>query len=196
MNRSRFRRLLISALVVLVLVLGACAKPPTAEIEAATAAVAKADADADAVQYAAPSVARAKDALARMQAAVEAKQYDSAKSLAQETIQAAEKAIADGASAKTRARDEASTLLQTVKTALAETTASLTAAARVRGIGLDVAGTDREIKAAARVVEAMGADISAGNFNAAITKGQNARATLGTIQQRISGAVQAMSRKK
>jgi hypothetical protein len=194
MNRSSFRGILISALAVLVLV--ACAKPPTAEIEAATAAVAKAEANADTVQYAAPSLARAKDALARMQAAVAAKQYDSAKSLAQETIQAADKAIADGASAKARARDEAAALLLTVKTALAEATAALAAAARVRGISLDVAGTDREIQAAARVVDAMGADISASNYSAAITKGQGARATLGTLQQRISGAVQAVSRKK
>ena len=194
MNRTRFRGLLILALVVLVL--GACAKPPTAEIEAATAAVAKAEADADAVQYAAPSVARAKDALARMQAAVAAKQYDSAKSLAQETIQAAEKAISDGASAKVRARDEATALLLTVKTALAETTASLAAAARIRGINLDVPATDREIQAAARVVDAMGTDVSAANYNAALTKGQSVRATLGTIQQRISGAVQVATRKK
>jgi flagellin-like hook-associated protein FlgL len=194
MNRSRFRGLLIVALVVLVL--GACAKPPTAEIEAATAAVAKAEADADAVQYAAPSVARAKDALSRMQAAVAAKQYDSAKTLAQETIQAADKVIADGASAKARARDEATSLLLTVKTALAETADSLAAAARVRGISLDVAGTDREIQAAASVVDAMGADVSAGNYNAAISKGQSVRSTLGTIQQRITSAVQAVSRKK
>lgn len=194
MNRSSVRVFLIVALAVLVL--GACAKPPTAEMDAATAAVAKAEADADAVQYAAPSVARAKDALARMQAAAEAKQYDSAKSLAQETIQAAEKAITDGAVGKNRARDESSALLQTVKTALAEASSSLAAAARIRGIGLDVAGTDREIQAAARIVDAMGADVSAGNYNAALTKGQGVRATLGTIQQRISGAVQAATRKK
>lgn len=194
MSRSGFKGLLILTLAVLVL--GACAKPPTAEIEAATAAVAKAEADADAVQYAAPSVARAKDALARMQAAVAAKQYDSAKALAQETIQAADKAIADGASAKDRARDEANALLGTVRTALSETRASLTAAARVRGISLDVAGTDREIQAAASIVDAMGTDVSAGNYNAALTKGQNVRATLGSLQQRISGAVQAATRKK
>jgi hypothetical protein len=194
MNRSSVRVFLIVALAVLVL--GACAKPPTTEMDAATAAVAKAEADADAVQYAAPSVARAKDALARMQAAAEAKQYDSAKSLAQETIQAAEKAITDGAVGKNRARDESTALLQTVKTALTEASSSLAAAARIRGIGLDVAGTDREIQAAARIVDAMGADVSAGNYNAALTKGQGVRATLGTIQQRISGAVQAATRKK
>ncbi|OHD79237.1 MAG: hypothetical protein A3J97_15830 [Spirochaetes bacterium RIFOXYC1_FULL_54_7] len=194
MNKSSIKGLLILALAVLVL--GACAKPPTAEIEAATAAVAKAEADSDAVQYAAPSIARAKDSLARMQAAVAAKQYDSAKTLAQETIQAAEKAIADGASAKTRARDESTALLLTVKTALADTGAALTAAAKVRGIGLDVAATDREIQAAAKVVDAMGTDVSSGKYNDALTKGQGVRATLGTIQQRISGAVQAVSRKK
>jgi hypothetical protein len=131
-----------------------------------------------------------------MQAAAEAKQYDSAKSLAQETIQAAEKAITDGAVGKNRARDESTALLQTVKTALTEASSSLAAAARIRGIGLDVAGTDREIQAAARIVDAMGADVSAGNYNAALTKGQGVRATLGTIQQRISGAVQAATRKK
>jgi hypothetical protein len=190
----KLRGFLVLALAVLVL--AACAKPPTAEMEAATAAVARAEANADTVQYAAPSLARAKDALARMQAAVAAKQYDSAKALAQETIQAAEKAIADGASAKARARDEASALLLTVRNALTETNASLAAAARVRGINLDVAGTDREIQAAARVVDAMGSDVSAGNYSAALTKGQDARATLGTLQQRISNAVQAVSRKK
>lgn len=194
MNRFSVKVVVIFAFVVLML--GACAKPPTAEIEAATAAVAKAEADADAVLYAAPSVARAKYSLARMQAAVEAKQYDSAKSLAQETIQAAEKAIVDGAVAKNRARDEAAALLPTVKKALLEATTSLTAAARIRGIRLDVAGTDREIQAAARIVDTMGEDVTAGNFNAAITKGQSVRATLGTIQQRISEAVQAATRKK
>jgi hypothetical protein len=194
MKKSSVRGLVIIALVMVFL--GACAKPPTAEIDAATAAVAKAEADADAVQYAAPSVARAKDSLARMQAAVAAKQYDSAKALAQETVQAADKAISDGASAKARAREEATALLLTVKTALTDTSAALTAAAKVRGINLDVAGTDREIQAAAKVIEAMGADLSAGNYNAALSKGQSVRATLGTIQQRITSAVQAVSRKK
>lgn len=194
MNRIGLKGLLFS--VFIVLVLGACAKPPTAEIDAATAAVAKAESDADTVQYAAPSLARAKDALTRMQAAVDAKQYDSAKTLAQEAIQAADKAIADGASGKARARAEATSLQTTVKTALGETTSALAAAARVRGIKLDVAATDREIQAAAKVVDAMGADITAGNYGAALTKGQEVRATLGSLQQRISGAVQAVSRKK
>lgn len=194
MKRSSVRGILILALAVLVL--GACAKPPTAEIDAATAAVAKAEADSDAVQYAAPSVARAKDSLARMQAAVAAKQYDSAKNLAQETIQAAEKAIADGASAKARVRDESTALLGTVKTALAETSAALASAAKVKRINLDIAGTDKEIQAAGRVVEAMGADVATGKYNEAMTKGQSVRATLGSIQQRIIGAVQAASRKK
>jgi flagellin-like hook-associated protein FlgL len=194
MNRSSVKGLLI--LAVAVLVLGACAKPPTAEIEAATAAVAKAEADSDAVLYAGPSVSRAKDSLARMQAAVAAKQYDDAKTLAQETIQAAEKAITDGAVAKNRARDESTALLLAVKTALAETDAALTAAAKVRGINLDVAGTDREIQAAGKVVDAMGTDVSSGKYSEALTKGQSVRSTLGTIQQRISTAVQAVSRKK
>ena len=194
MKTSGFKVFLIVTLAVFAL--GACAKPPTAEIDAAMAAVARAEADSDAVQYAAPALARAKDSLARMQAAVAEKQYENAKTLSQETIQAAERAIAEGASGKSRARDESTALLQTVKTALTDTSAALSAAAKVRGINLDVAGTDREIQAASRVVDAMSSDISSGNYNAAITKGQGVRSTLGTIQQRIGGAVQAASRKK
>ena len=111
----------IILIVLSIVLIGACSKPPKAELSAAVAAVAKAEADPDTVEYAAESLKRAKDSLARMEAEVAAKKYDSAKTLAGETVAAAERAMADGKTAKARARDEASALLGSIKAAIAET---------------------------------------------------------------------------
>ncbi len=66
----------------LILGLFACAKPPQAEIDAAKAAVAKAAANSDVVTYAPEALAKAQDALSRMQTELTAKHYDKVKTLA------------------------------------------------------------------------------------------------------------------
>jgi hypothetical protein len=189
----------ISGLIILLLITTtalSCAKPPTAEIDAAVAAVAKAEANPDAVEYANVSINRAKEALSRMQTELAAKNYEAVKAISQEVIQAAEKAISDGAAAKARARDEATALITSLRSLLAEAEQALAAARAVKGIVFDDAAAERDIRQAAGNIASAGTDLTAGNFRAVMTKGQAARSVLGSVQQRIAVAVQAASRKK
>jgi hypothetical protein len=73
-------------LIILGLILTACAKPPTEEMDNALAALTRAENDPDAVMYAANLIARARSALTQLQAEAAAKRYDAARTYAQETI--------------------------------------------------------------------------------------------------------------
>ena len=160
------------------------------------AAVAKAAGDAVTVEYASAGIARAKDILARMQNEVAAKNYEVVKTLSQEAIQAAEKAITDGLAAKAKARDDANTLLSTQRAALTEARKALADASAVRGIQFDKAAIERDIGEAERNITSAGTDIAAENFRAAGTKAQTARALLAGVRQRLADATQAATRKK
>ena len=84
----RYLKVLIP--VVLIAALGACAKPPQADIDAAKAAVATASQNPDIVAYAADTLKTAQDKLAQMQTELDAKHYDKVKSLAMDAKSAAE----------------------------------------------------------------------------------------------------------
>ena len=73
-----------------------CEQPPLAEMDSAREAVFRAENDADAVQFAGGTLERAQDALRRMQTEADSKRYDAARTLAEEAIAAAEKALIDG----------------------------------------------------------------------------------------------------
>lgn len=193
---SRTKIWVIALITLSVLIVAACSKPPTAEMDKAVAAVARAEKDADTVEYAPDGLKRAKDSLTRMQAEAAAKKYDSAKALADETVKAAEKAMADGKTAKTRAKDDATALVGTIKTSLKEVETALEAARKVRGIKFDFAAAAKDIQAAAGTVAAAEADLAVGNYKASLEKGQAVRSVLGTIKNRIAEAVQAVSKKK
>ena len=176
--------------------LSSCAKAPTEEIEAAKAALARAESNADAREYAPDSIARAKSLVERMDAAVEEKEYESAKNLALEAVSAAEKVIEDGASAKEKARNDAAAAISSAKDLLSEVETSLTAAGKVRGIALDVSATEQELGSAAQEITSAESDFAKEAFTSAQTRAQNARSSLADIQRRIAGAVQAATRRK
>ncbi len=180
----------------MLMVLGSCAKAPTAEMNTAAAAVAKAEGDSDTVEYAPDSLKRAKDSLSRMQAESAAKKYEAAKTLALEAVQAAEKAMADGKAGKARAKEEATSLLASVKAALLEAESALVSAKAVRGIVFDFTAAAQDMQSAQRSVATMETDLANENFKIALEKGQNARSLLGSLQNRIAEAVRAASRKK
>ena len=194
MKRNRIVETVFLAL--LTIWVGSCAKPPDAEMEAATAAVGRAEADADARQYASESVARAKNLLARMQAEAEAKRYDSARTAAQEAADAADKAITDGAAAKTRAQEETASFISAAKSLLAEAERALNAAKQLRGIAIDFDATAGELSEVGGTIAAAETDMANGAFSAAGTKAQSARSAISAIQLRVSDAVQAASRRK
>jgi hypothetical protein len=178
------------------LVLGACAKPPTEEMENAASAVTRAENDPDAVTYAASALSRARNALNSMRLEAEAKRYDSAKSFAAEAVSAAEKAIADGRAAAARAREEASSLLGQVKTALEETGRSLENARTIQGIQLDFGALDQDYDGARRTTAQAEVSLAGNDFQDSMDKSRSARGMLSAIDGKISGAAISVSRKK
>ena len=174
----------------------ACAKPPTEEMDAASAAVTRAENDADALVYAANTLARARDALNRMQTEAEAKRYDAAKTFAAEALSAAEKAIADGRAGSARVREDAANLVSDLKSSVLETEDSIRAAKKAQNLQLDFGVMDRDFETARRTADQAEVSLSGNNYTDAIDKGQLARALLSDIGARLSSAATAASRKK
>lgn len=197
MNMKQMK-LLIAALSVaaLVVTLGSCAKPPKAEADAAKAAVVRAESDADVLVYAPESLGRAKDSLAKMQKEFDAKKYDAAKALAQETIQMAEKAITDAKANKDRARSSASSTLTAVKTALGEAEKALAAAKKTRGVKFDFKAAAEELDAIKKSVASADADFNSGTFKTALEKAESAQSKIRDLTNKIADAVRAVGKKK
>jgi flagellar biosynthesis/type III secretory pathway protein FliH len=178
----------------LVLAIG-CAHPPTTEMEAAVEAVTRAENDFDAVTYASNSIARAREALSRMQTEASSKRYDTAKSYAAEAIAAAERAINEGKAAAVRARDEATAIVAQLRPLLAETEQGLNAA-RTAGLPLDFDSLDIEFDNALHNTNEARSALSGNRYQEAIDRGRNARAGLNDINQQLSNVVIATTRKK
>jgi hypothetical protein len=175
---------------------GGCAKPPAEEMDKALEALTLAENDPDAVLYAADSIARARNALTRMQAEAAAKRYDAAKTYAQETISAAEKAVADGRAAALRAKDEAASLMTLLDASVKETDGAIKAARQVKNSSLDFEALSRDFDSARRTFEQAKVSAAAGNYQDALEKGRTVRSALSGINARLSEAVMEVSRKK
>lgn len=187
---------IFSAILVLGLILAACATPPTEEMNKAQDAVTRAENDADAVTYAGNTLVRARNALTRMQSEADAKRYDAAKSYASEAVSAAEKAIADGKTGAARARDEAARLVNGLSVPLAETASSLSAAKQVEKINLDFDTLSGEMDSARQNYDDAQRSLAANNYDDAVAKSQNTRSIISGINAKITEASQAVSRKK
>jgi len=192
------RKQLLGVIILIggLLALGACAQPPTEQIEAANAALSQAEANADVRQYAPESLARARSLVERMRAEVEAKRYDSAETLALEAVDAAEKAVKAAAAAKEKARTDASSAISSAKSLLDEVRKALIAAKGVRGIKLDATAAETDINAASQLITGAEGDLSKASFAAASAKAGDARSALAGIQRRIADAVQVATRRK
>ena len=181
--------------LVLGLLATACAKPPTEEMNNAIEAVARAENDMDAVTYAGNSIARAKDALARMHSEAASKRYDQARSYAAEAINAAERAITDGRTNAARARDEASSLVSALRPLVEETGQRLDNAVAAR-LPIDSAALRRDFGVARSNVDQAGEALNGRRYQDAITLGQSARSDLNGINQRLSDAAAARGQRK
>jgi hypothetical protein len=188
-------KILLCAVLVLAAFVMGCAKPPTEEMNNATEAVTRAENDYDAVTYAGNSVSRAKDALARMNQEAAAKRYDAAKSYAAEAIAAAERAINEGRAGAARARDEASALVSQLKPLIAETEQGIEAA-RAAKLPLDFPAIDRDFDTAQFNADEAQAALSGKRYQTALDRGRAARSELNSINQQLSVAAMATSRKK
>ncbi|MCX7029893.1 MAG: DUF4398 domain-containing protein [Spirochaetes bacterium] len=190
----KFAKRMFAAL--LILGLFACAKPPQAEIDAAKAAVAKAAANSDVVMYASEALARAQDALSRMQTELTAKKYDKVKTLALEASAAAEKAITEALANKEKVKADAAALIAAMKKALPEAEKTITAAKRIPRTGLDFAALAKALTGAKASLTAADADYANGNFKAAWNKATAVQTALADGSKTVADAVQAATKKK
>jgi len=186
----------ICAAFVFVLAISACSAPPTEEMQRARDAVTRAENDADAVAYAGNTVVHARDALTRMQDEADSKNYDTAKEYALEAINSANKAIADGQSAKERSKAEASALLDSVQNSLAETSNAINNARSVPDIQLDFNAITQDTDEARQIYGEAQQSFQDGNNPDAIAKGQAVRGQLADINTTINEAAFDTSRKQ
>jgi len=182
------------ALVLAMLAMG-CAKPPTEEMDKATEAVTRAENDSNAVTYAGGSIARARDALTRMNAEASAKRYDAARSYAAEAIAAAERAINDGRNEAERAKNEAANFIANLKPLLAETEQGINAARAAR-LPLDFKSIDNDFNEARTNTAQAEAAYAAARYRETIERGRTARVLLNGINEELSTATFAVTRKK
>jgi len=180
-------KLVFIVCLVLAVVLG-CAKPPLAEMESAREAVFRAENDANAATYAAGSLARARDALRRMQTEADSKRYDAARTNAAEAIAAAEKAIADGKVGAERAKDEAASLVAGLRPEIDETSRNVNGA-RYRQLSLDYNTIDGQLKNAHDATDQAEADQVEGKYKDAIDRARGVRADLTDINQKVANAI-------
>jgi hypothetical protein len=183
------------AALVLAMFATGCAKPPTEEMNNAVEAVTRAENDIDAVTYAGGSIARAKDSLARMRTEADSKRYDAAKAHAVEATNAAERAISEGRAGAERARSEAVALVSQLRPMIADTEQGLHAAEGAN-LALDFKALERELDDAVYNTNEAQAAINGGRYNNALERGRNARIGLNNINQQLSNATLAVTRKK
>jgi len=178
------------------LAISACTAPPTEEMQRARDAVTRAENDADAVAYAGNTVVHARDALTRMQDEADNKNYDTAKEFALEAINSAQKAISDGQSAKERSKTEASALLDSVQSSLAETSSAINNAKNIPDIQLDFDALAQNTDDARLTYGEAQQSFQDGNNPDAIAKGQAVRGQLADINTTINEAASDTSRKQ
>ena len=190
----KFMRPVLAAL--LVVGLFACAKPPQAEIDAAKAAVARAAANSDIVTYAPAALARAQDALSRMQTELTAKKYDKVKTLALEASAAAEKAGTEAIANKEKVKADAVALIAAMKKALPEAQKTVAAAKRIPKTGLNFTVLAKTLSDAKATLATADADYANGDFMAAWTKASGVQTALADGERTIANAVQAATKRK
>ena len=186
--------LAFTVLIMAIFTLG-CAKPPTEEMEKAVEAVARAENDNNAVTYAANSISRARDALARMHVEAASKNYDAAKSYAAEAISIAERAINEGKAGADRARNEAAALVAEIKPMVIETERGINTA-KAAGLPLNFEDIAVTFSIASSSAEQSEIALNNGRYDDSLKMGRSARSDLNSINQKLSNAVISVSRKK
>ena len=186
----------LPAVFTFALILAACSTPPTEEMNRAYDAVIRAENDANAVLYAPNILIRARDALVRMEAEVDAKRYDAAKNFAAEAVSNAERAIAEGRAGAERAREEAANLINSLSGPLEETSNAVGTAGGMEGLELDFDTLLDDLDLTHQTYNEARQNLDADNFPDAIAEGQAVRSLLSDINAQLTEAALAASRKQ
>lgn len=196
-----------------ILALSGCAKPPTAEMENAISAVTRAENEPNVVVYAENTLKLAQNSLTRMNEAANNKRYDEAKILAQETANLAERAISEArtgtANAQSNAisvseasnvnakdKENASNLIDSVKTSIAEAEQALENAQKVKSINLNTNAIVYELKKAKEFIEEAEAFLAEEDYRAAENAAAEARSAVSSAMSLIAEAARESSMKK
>lgn len=200
-----------------ILVVSACAKPPTAEMENAAAALTRAENEPNILEYAANTLQQAQNSLVRMNEAANNKEYDEAKVLAQEVSNLAERAIreardAEAANAETQAvqntqnaaaeaadtkdSTDALNLINSVKSSIAEAEQALKNAQAVKNIELDTNAIQYEINTAKELIQKAETSLAAKAYKDAEDAASDARSAVSSAMSWIAEAARESSRKK
>jgi hypothetical protein len=184
-----------AALLAVALLCISCVKPPTEEMNRAVEALSRAENDIDAVNYAGSILARARDAMTKMQEEANLKRFDSAKLFAADVVNLSERAITEGKAGAARAREEASSLLDSIRSSIVETQTALNEA-RGQNLDLDYDALTATLNAARTTFDSAQSSLGAGNYPDAIEKGRMVRSILSDINVKISEGVQVILGKK
>lgn len=187
--------LALAAAIAATVALAGCAKPPEQEMAAAADAVARAENDGNAVTYAAATLNRARQLLARMRSESDAGRYDAAKGYAAEVVALAERAIAEGRTGAERADREAGILIQDILPRIIETGQGISSA-RNSGLALDFDELDRDYETAVGNAERASTAYNLGQYSDVLIFGQSARNVLMDISSRIAIAATAVPTSK
>jgi hypothetical protein len=166
-----------------------CAKPPITERDNAREAVSRAEHDDNAREYGKGVLDRAKTALDNMEREFGNKRYDAAKNYAAEAITLAEKAINDGNAMAGRIKEEAATLLSTLKPEIEETSINVNGARYNTLKDLDYDVLDEGIKNAYNVTDQAEVDLAMDRYQAALDKGKSVKSSLSNINNLVANAV-------
>jgi hypothetical protein len=189
---------LLAALIIMggLFLMAACDSPPREEMQKAGDAVIAAENDKDAVTYAGSTLIAARGALDRMREEAALKHYANAKTYAAEAVKTADQAIAEGQAGVLRAREAAAPQLQSLTPALSEANNIVAEAAQVPDTNLDAAALNQELEAAQQIAAEAQDSFNNNNYEEALEKIQAANNEISNVTGKVSGAVQAASRKK
>jgi hypothetical protein len=187
--------------LVMASILVGCGKAPDAQIKQATAALQTAEA-AGAPQYVPESWARAKEAVDRMKAELQAqdrrfslfRNYGKVKNLAEQAIRLSEQALADANSRKTQLRAEVTTELAQLDASLASARSQLSRVPRSKG--LDTASLRSSLNTAGRQLDQARSRLAAGALDSAMAVAAQARDAINRVLRAIERATGLPASKK
>jgi hypothetical protein len=186
-------------MLVLVFMVG-CAKPPEADIQSAKQSIEAAQ-QAQAGDYAPDSLKAAEDVQAQLDAELKAQEekfalfrsYKKASELAAQVKAKGEQAATDAKTRKEQVKQEAQTLIGEAKAALTEAEEMLKKAPKGKGTQQDIEALKGDLTAATSTVTEAESAFTAERFLDAKAKAEAAKSSIGNVKTQIE---QAMAAKK